>query len=52
MTVREQIVKIIQEEGYDTVTACELADKAIAETPAGKAIDWIVGKTTFTLQRA
>ena len=31
MTVKEQLVKILQKVGYDFITACESADETITE---------------------
>jgi len=31
MSVKEQIVCLLQQAGYDTITACEQADATIAE---------------------
>lgn len=52
MTIKEQLVEIIRKQGYDFVSACELADNYIKEFKAsGKHQQrYAVGRTIFTLQ--
>lgn len=52
-TMREQLIALIQAEGYDVVTACELAVKTIAEFKASgkKTARYHIGHTSFTIAR-
>lgn len=54
MTVKEQIVEIIRAEGYDFITACELATKCIAEFKVSgeQSSRYHIGHTSFTLAKA
>lgn len=51
MTAKEQMVDIIIAQGYDMLTACELADKAIEEfKQSGKQREtYTIGNVLFTL---
>jgi hypothetical protein len=51
ITVKEQLVDIIRANGYDFITACEMATQAINEfLESGKSIDkYYIGNQSFTL---
>ena len=51
ISVKEKIVEIIQSEGYDLFTACEMADNCIKEFMSSKdrKATYYVGKSSFTL---
>lgn len=53
MTVKEQIVEIIQSQGYDLLTACELADETIKEflESGYKSNTYTIGNRRFKLER-
>ena len=53
MTIKERLVEIIASEGFDLVTACEMASTTIAEFKASdKArVCYVVRGTTFVLTR-
>jgi hypothetical protein len=50
--MREQLIAIIQREGFDTPSACEMADRLIADfTSGGNTMQrYTVGRTSFTLR--
>ena len=51
-TIKETIVKILQQTGYNTLTACELADQKIAELkqlPGGTRTRFMCGQCWLTV---
>lgn len=52
--MREKLISLIQAEGYDMITACELATDCIARFKASglKQQNYTIGNTTFTIARA
>ena len=53
MTIKETIIKALQEDGLDTMTACELATAKVAELirlPPGR-YRFYAGNLAITVQR-
>ena len=53
MNVKETIVEAMQDTGYDTMTACEYAERTIAEfMQSGKQQNsYVCGKQVITISR-
>ena len=53
MSIKEQLVGIVQAEGYDFMTACELVSRCMAEfAQSGRAAaTYYIGKSQFTLRQ-
>ena len=53
MTVKEQIIELIQSQGYDFLTACEMASEAIQEflTQPEPRRTFYIGACSWTLKK-
>ena len=53
MTIKEQIVELVQSQGYDFMTACELATDAINEfiTQDNPSRTFYLGACSWTLEK-
>jgi hypothetical protein len=52
MNIKEKIIKIIQSENYDTITACKLTDDCIMEfkNSGKKSAIYYIGNRSFILK--
>lgn len=53
MSIKERLVNIARAQGYDFMTACEIASDAIqrAKTAPNTSSTFTLGNVSFTLQR-